>query len=142
MNREECLNLAREIVHSEDISQFSFNEDLPASIISIRKLHHQTKGVQMNREECLYLAMERVYHDRVIDYGEPEDNFAIIAAYWATYLQNKLLPGADISAADVAAMAALIKISRIQKTPSHEDSWVDLAGYAACGVECATKKEN
>ena len=35
-------------------------------------------------------------------------------------------------------MMALMKIARLQNMPSHLDSWVDLAGYAACGGE-ATK---
>ncbi len=38
-----------------------------------------------------------------------------------------------IDEADVAVMGALIKVARLAETPDHEDSWVDLAGYAACG---------
>jgi hypothetical protein len=41
--------------------------------------------------------------------------------------------------ADVAAMLALLKIARLQQSPNHRDSWVDLAGYAACGAECGLK---
>jgi hypothetical protein len=28
-----------------------------------------------------------------------------------------------------------VKMSRLIKTPEHEDSWVDIAGYAALGGE-------
>jgi hypothetical protein len=39
---------------------------------------------------------------------------------------------------DVAMMMALLKIARIQSGTATEDSFVDLAGYAACGGEIAT----
>jgi hypothetical protein len=34
-------------------------------------------------------------------------------------------------------MMALMKIARLATNPAHEDSWVDLAGYAACGASVA-----
>ena len=46
-----------------------------------------------------------------------------------------------ISPADVAAMMIMLKISRARQTPTHKDSWVDMAGYAACGYEVAQKEE-
>jgi hypothetical protein len=33
---------------------------------------------------------------------------------------------------------ALVKIGRLTNSPSHEDSWTDLCGYAALGGEIAT----
>jgi hypothetical protein len=36
-------------------------------------------------------------------------------------------------------MLALLKIARLKNSPNHRDSWVDIAGYAACGAECALK---
>ena len=40
-------------------------------------------------------------------------------------------------------MMALLKIARIKTGKATEDSFVDLAGYAACGAEISTnKKEN
>lgn len=93
----------------------------------------------MKRKECLDQANEIVHTDRASQYGEPEDNFADIAAYWTTYLRKKLKADVQITTPDVAIMSALIKVSRIQKTPTQEDSWVDIAGYAACGVQCATE---
>ena len=38
---------------------------------------------------------------------------------------------------DVAMMMALLKIARIQSGTGTDDSFVDLAGYAACGGEIA-----
>jgi hypothetical protein len=37
----------------------------------------------------------------------------------------------------VALMMAWLKIVRASGNPGHEDSFVDLAGYAACGAELA-----
>lgn len=93
----------------------------------------------MNREDCLNEALVIVHQDRNSKYGEPEDNFGDIGSYWTTFLRKKLKVDAEVTPADVAIMSALIKVSRLQNTPDHEDSWIDIAGYAACGVECATE---
>lgn len=52
---------------------------------------------------------------------------------WSVYLRTKLMPGADLTATDVAALMALLKLCRIRNNPTHVDSWVDLCGYGACG---------
>ena len=39
-------------------------------------------------------------------------------------------------------MMALLKIARIKSGTATEDSFVDLAGYAACGGEIAGKNSN
>lgn len=83
----------------------------------------------MNRQEVLAKTLGLVTGEREADYGSPEENFSRIAAMWTAYL------GKDISTPDVAAMMALVKVARLANTPYHEDSWVDLAGYAACGGE-------
>ena len=86
----------------------------------------------MTRKECLDAASKAVLTDRAREYGHPEDCFALIAALWSRYT------GCDISTADVAAMMILLKLARVEGNPRHMDSWVDIAGYAACGAECAT----
>ena len=83
----------------------------------------------MNRTEILDKAKACVCGDREQDYGAPEKNFGTIAEFWATYLNY------DITAKDVAAMLALLKIARIASGHAKDDNWVDLAGYAACGGE-------
>ena len=37
----------------------------------------------------------------------------------------------------IANMMILLKVARLKSSPSHKDSWVDVAGYAACGAECS-----
>ncbi len=86
----------------------------------------------MNRKETLDTAAFAVTGERQEDYGSPEDNFRRIAYLWGSYLDH----GIDTS--DVAAMMVLLKIARIRSSPDHMDSWVDIAGYAACGAECST----
>lgn len=85
----------------------------------------------MNRKETLKKAMECVLGRREQDYGTPENNFERIAELWSVYLDF------DISAVDVAMMMALLKIARIAAGNDEEDSFVDLAGYAACAAEIA-----
>lgn len=87
----------------------------------------------MTRRECLETAEHKVNGDREHDYGTPEDNFKTIADLWSAYL------GKEISSIDVAMMMALMKIARI-KAGTKPDSFVDLAGYAACGAEIAGGK--
>jgi len=89
----------------------------------------------MNRADCLKKADECVNGKREQDYGSPESNFSRIAMLWGDY------KGVVFSAKDVAMMMALLKIARIATGTATEDSFVDLAGYAACGCEIATEKK-
>jgi len=34
-----------------------------------------------------------------------------------------------------------LKVSRLSWRPDNPDSWVDIAGYAACGFECMISEE-
>lgn len=82
----------------------------------------------MKRAEILEAARVCVCGEREQDYGTPEDSFAIIGKLWAAYM------GVDFTPKDVAMMMALLKIARI-KNGDKADSFVDLAGYAACAGE-------
>ena len=79
------------------------------------------------RHAVLADATTLVCTDRNAEYGEPEDSFNLIANLWSSYLHTKVLPQ------DVAALMILMKVARLQVNPTHRDSWVDVAGYAACG---------
>jgi hypothetical protein len=83
----------------------------------------------MNRSELLDKAKEIVNGSRQESYGAPEQNFANIALFWSDYLHIA------ITRADVAAMMVLMKVARLRTNPTHEDSWIDIAGYASNGVE-------
>lgn len=93
------------------------------------------------RERCLDEAKRIVCSDRNEQYGEPEDNFNVIADYWAAYLNNKYKVGVPLDSGDVAHMMVLFKMGRITTAKTYkEDNYVDMAGYAACAMECAANK--
>lgn len=87
----------------------------------------------MDRKEILDTAAAAVLVNRAAVYSPPEQSFGQIAALWSAYM------GAEYTPIDVAIFMALVKVARIKAMNGHEDSWVDLAGYAACGGEIATK---
>jgi len=91
------------------------------------------------RASVLNEANKIVNGERANTYGGPEDSFRTIAGLWEAYLNKPGNTFAPISPADVASMLALLKIARLKTSPNHRDSWVDLAGYAACGAECGLK---
>ena len=88
-----------------------------------------------SRKSILEDAEKCVCGHREEDYGSPEDSFATIAELWTTY------SGYSFTAVDVAMMMALLKIARIAGGRGSEDSFVDLAGYAACGGEIWSMRE-
>lgn len=92
----------------------------------------------MTREDILNAARSCVCGEREEDYGSPENNFKLIGELWGSYLTYSRRCFIDIHPHDVAAMMALLKIARISSGSGKADSWVDLAGYAACGGEIAT----
>ena len=98
----------------------------------------------MNRKEILDQAHKCVCGDRDEQYGSPEDSFRMIADLWVPYLKEKCVSrGAivDIEPEDVAAMMVLFKMARVATGSYSADSWVDAAGYAACGGEIGGKKK-
>lgn len=93
-----------------------------------------TNEIAAKREQCLKEAMNVVCMDRELQYGTPEDNFQKIADLWSAYRNE------EFSSLDVAMMMALMKIARIVGGTFKEDNFIDLAGYAACGMEVASEK--
>ena len=90
----------------------------------------------MNRAAILSTATQAVTVDRAATHGDAERNFASIGAIWSARL------GVPITAAQVAIMLVDLKTCRAWGNPGHADSWVDIAGYAACGGEIGTATEN
>lgn len=85
----------------------------------------------MKRPEILDTAKKCVCGQREQDYGSPENNFQIIADLWSAYYGKKF------TALDVAMMMTLLKVARIRTGTATDDSFVDAAGYIACGGEIA-----
>lgn len=95
-----------------------------------------------SREKILEQAKEVITKDRNEQYGEPENNFEVIASLWSDYIRSKKIGSEIISSKDVAVMMALFKIGRITTSNCVKpDSFVDAAGYIACAYECAENDE-
>ena len=93
----------------------------------------------MKREEILDAAKQCVCKDRNDTYGNPEDNFAIIAGLWDWYLRSALKGKSKIEPHDVANMMVLLKIARAASGKQNTDNHIDAAGYAACAAELQGK---
>jgi hypothetical protein len=87
----------------------------------------------MNRGEILEEAARLTAKDRQNIYGDPRNNHVRIADLWTTYLEHQITPQ------QVAICMALVKIARLMETET-EDSFVDLAAYAAIAGEIATNE--
>lgn len=152
MNREDIVK-ALEICTDGDGSEC---ENCPLAVVPgcMNKLIQETRKIILSllekpavdsrpkpepwtRKRVLKEAEKCVCGQREQDYGTPDDSFQKIVALWTAYLSQKSIVDTVFSAYDVAVMMALLKIARISENPQHMDSWVDLAGYAACGGEIA-----
>jgi hypothetical protein len=83
------------------------------------------------RETVLADAARLISGERASEYGDPRESFEKIALHWS------VIVGTDVTADMVARMMIALKLVRLDNTPTHLDSWVDVAGYAALGAEVA-----
>ena len=83
----------------------------------------------MKRDQILDKAKILISGERAKDYGDAYLNHKRIAELWSPIL-NK-----DITVEQVYACMIAVKLSRLIETPDHEDSWIDICGYAALGGE-------
>lgn len=95
-----------------------------------------------DRKRLLDNASEYVLKQRNKSYGEPDEDFQRIARI-ASAMGFRMAPEGsngphrELSGSDVALFMIALKTSRLVWSPDHEDSWTDIAGYAACGFETA-----
>ena len=95
----------------------------------------------MKASEMLEHAAALVGGQRAQDYGDKTINHKRIADLWNAWLSETRTeyPGhITIMPYDVAMMMLMVKIARLMHTPGHQDSHVDIAGYAAILEEIAT----
>jgi predicted cobalt transporter CbtA len=89
------------------------------------------------RVEALREAAKIISGERNKQYGNPEDNFERTAKIWSVIL------GTRITNEDVAMMMVGLKVARYaSKSGFQPDTWVDIAGYAACGYEVGSLESN
>ena len=73
--------------------------------------------------------------DRNEIYGDPYTNHKRIADLWSVYLET------EISPSQVALCLSLVKIARLIESPTHLDSYIDLAAYSAIAGEISDASE-
>ena len=88
----------------------------------------------MDRLELLEAAMFAV-QQRGDEYGSPWRSHERIAVMWTAIM------GVEFTPEQVALCLAAMKIARLSENADHQDSWVDLAGYAATGSECLHERQ-
>lgn len=97
------------------------------------------------RASALNEARDLITGDRNNQYGPPTQDFARTADLLNALGYQRLDAAGNpepILSSDVAIIIAQVKVSRLMHSRGKRDSWVDLAGYAACGFECATEEGN
>ena len=75
------------------------------------------------------------------EYGDPlsnHENIGIPADAFLRIRRNRMEPLTPVQS---ISLEILKKIARIEATPNHEDSWIDIVGYAACGYSVAVRYE-
>jgi hypothetical protein len=92
------------------------------------------------RVSILHEAEEAITGDRNNSYGPPTQDFKRTAAI-LNALGYRGPADTDLLPHDVAIIISAVKLSRLMWSPHKRDSWVDLAGYAACGYECVAEMD-
>lgn len=90
----------------------------------------------MTRQEFLNLVEQTVCGNREQAHGNPTGTFKRIAALWSVYL------GLNLTPSDIAHLMILFKIARLMGNAKHNDSLIDIAGYAACASEINDASDN
>jgi len=93
----------------------------------------------MDRSVLLAMADKAINGERQRDYGDPLENFSRIAAGWSIILENAEEDISELRPERVALMMCWHKMCRLMNGIAHQDSWVDLIGYAALGGELAER---
>jgi hypothetical protein len=105
-----------------------------------KKVEAKLGALPPERARILRDAEQAVCSDRNEEYGEPIDNFG----RWAgacNALGYRAPGGRDLKPHDLAVIMGLGKLSRSVQSPDKQDTWVDLAGYAAVGYELVTLED-
>lgn len=112
---------------SNKLQQNEINES-----IKTNKTKITDNNINSKLDSVLQEALNVVHKDRVNQYGNPENNFEIIASYWDTYIRNKhQIPDEIISSEDIPMMMILLKVAR-ESYDHKRDNLVDIAGYVEC----------
>lgn len=85
--------------------------------------------MKQTKKEIIIGKAQKVVGERGDSYGTPHKNFSRIAELWSCHLEK------DVTVYDVGVLFMLAKIARSKEDIHHEDTWVDIAGYAGATAE-------
>lgn len=108
------------------------------SIIIERAGSRCDESTQDISKDVLTEAAEIISGKRNEEYGEAEDCFGLIAAFWTEYVRSKkddLGYSIILDGCDVAMMMQLLKIARTLGPEDKRDNYVDICGYAALAAK-------
>lgn len=95
-----------------------------------------------HREHVFRAAEKIVDGSRQEAYGPATRNFADMAALATAILRPILRPGERVTSEQVSRLMIAVKLSRITHSPTKDDHWIDIIGYAALGYEVAVEEEH
>jgi len=101
----------------------------------------KTEARYTGRKGVLERALKYTTQERNKSYGEPDEDFQRIAAT-LNALGYRAPAGRELEGHDVSVIMISLKLSRLTWQSTHQDSWDDIAGYAACGSETAALQED
>jgi hypothetical protein len=90
----------------------------------------------MKRKEVLKKADKYINGDRAKDYGNAFENFTRISEGWQLIIREANATTGYVTPRHVALLMIWLKMARLLHDLDNDDSWVDIAGYAALGAEC------
>ncbi len=93
---------------------------------------NQISDVGSDKKSILLKANELIFGQRQTDYGKAMDNMKNIAAHWSLILEY------EVTWDQAVKCMIAVKLARLKVTPSHEDSWIDIAGYVGVYGKCLT----
>lgn len=88
----------------------------------------------MKALDVLERAISLIHGQRKKDYGDAEINFQRMVDLVTPIIKKT---DGKLNVSDMALIMIQIKISRLQQSSDHADSWIDIAGYAALGAQLA-----
>ena len=104
--------------------------------LEIKDVEIKKEKVKMkkNRKYFLDEAEKLINGPRAKEYGPAKFNHERIAKIWSVILAR------EVTAQEVVACMVGVKLARLAETIEHDDSWVDIIGYAALGGEIINDK--
>ena len=88
----------------------------------------------------LHKAYAIINGDRQKDYGDPWDNFGLLADFFTSYVRKRWGVEIEFKRTDVVNFLEMLKLSRACTGNPTMDTYVDIAGYAGLGGDFASRQ--